>query len=42
MKITTKFLEVRIHPIYRDLALVVMAAMLVASALVTVGFALVQ
>lgn len=42
MRITTKLPEVRIHPIYRDMVLVLAAALLVAVALVTVAFAMVQ
>jgi hypothetical protein len=42
MKITTKLPEVRIHPIYRDLMLILTAAFMVAAALVTAGFAMVQ
>lgn len=42
MRISAKFPEVRIHPIYRDMVLVLAAALIVAATLVTAGFAMVQ
>lgn len=38
MKVLGKFPEIQINPIYRDLFLVMVAGLLIAMAIVTIGF----